>query len=81
MQHANHGNPVIGDAEIDRVSTHPAAAIAFTDVITGRAELRIVSELSEGGSKIVGVTMRLVDSPLFERVEPNPLEIARCCRS
>ena len=68
VQHADYGNTVIGDAEIDRVSPHPAAAIPFPDVITGRAELRIVCELVDGGGEFIGVTMSLLDPPFFERV-------------
>jgi len=80
VQHADHGDPVIGDAEIDRVSPHPAAAITFTDVIAGRAQLRIVCELIEGGGELIGVTMSLLDSPFVERVQPDAFKIARRCR-
>ena len=68
VQHAEYRNPVIGDAEIDRVSPYRATAIPFTDIITGRAELWIVCDLIDGGDEFIGVTMSLLDPPFFERV-------------
>ena len=68
VKHADCRNPVIGDAEIDRVSPHPAAEIPFPDIIAGRAELRIVCEPIDGGSEFIGVTMSLLDTPFFERL-------------
>ena len=43
------------------------------------AELRIVCELIEGGGELIGVTMSLLDSPFFARVQPHAFKIARRC--
>ena len=63
---------------------HGAALVTpplpFTDVIAVRAELRLVCELIEGGGELIGVSMSLLDSPFFERVQPDAFKIARRCR-
>ena len=55
--------------------------LPIADVITGRAELRILCELIEGGGEFIGVTMSLLDSPFFARVQPDAFKITRRCGS
>jgi hypothetical protein len=77
VQYANYGDPVVGRAEIDDMSPHPAAAISFADMVAEGAELRAGRESSECCCEIVRVAMGLVDAPFVEGVQPNTFQVVR----
>jgi hypothetical protein len=78
MQHTNHSNTVIGDAEINHMPAYTATAIAFADGFAGHALLRIVGELIEDGGHFIGVAVRLLATSLLQCVQPNTFKIAQC---
>ena len=76
MQYANHGNSVISHAEIHNMSPYPASAVAFADVIASCPWLRTGGELSKNVCQFIRVAIRLFQSPLFKRIEPDGFKVA-----
>ncbi len=76
MQQANDSNSVIGNSKIDDVSSHPATAVAFSNVIARCPKLRTVGELVEGGRQFVVVTIGMFQTPFFQRLKPNGFKVA-----
>ena len=76
MQNADDRDAVPSNAKIDRMSPNASAPVAFPNIVAEGAELRTPGELIKSGCQFVGVSVRLIDPPFFERMKPYRLKIA-----
>ncbi len=75
VQNADYVYSTVGDAIVDDVAAHAVPTISLSNVIAGSAVFRIVSKQFECVRKLVGISMRVFDSPPLCRVHPNKFEI------
>jgi hypothetical protein len=75
VHNADYVYSTVGDAIVDDVAAHAVPAISLSNVVAGSTMFRIVGQQFECVRQLVGISMRLFNSPLLCCVHPNRFEI------
>lgn len=77
VQNPHYIHTTSGDTVVDDVAAHPMGPISLSDVVTSAAVFRITGKQHISVRELVGISMRLFDSPPAHGVQPNLFEVPK----